>query len=150
MRNTPQNLRQLNNGQVLQVDATGNLVWVTLPPAPADPQVAVNTGNITTNAGNIAANTAAIAGLAAASELKAPVANAAALPPQGSGNNNGDIRIALDNGHMHIWSLSPFNRLRAAASKLGNSSTSFPPGFSNRRISLITAGASHSYTCSMK
>ena len=35
------------------------------------------------------------------SSFKAPVANAAALPP--TGNAAGDVRITLDDGHMHVW-----------------------------------------------
>lgn len=33
--------------------------------------------------------------------LQAPVADAAALPM--NGNTNGDVRITLDNTHMHVW-----------------------------------------------
>jgi len=38
-------------------------------------------------------------------ELKPPVASAAALPA--AGNTDGDIRITLDDGHMHIWNDNP-------------------------------------------
>lgn len=37
----------------------------------------------------------------AVSELKAPVPNAAALPT--TGNTNGDMRITLNDGHVHVW-----------------------------------------------
>ncbi len=38
-------------------------------------------------------------------ELKPPVASAAALPA--AGNTDGDIRVTLDDGHMHIWNDNP-------------------------------------------
>ena len=62
--------------------------------APVTLQVTGLDGKVTTLQGTVT-------GLSAATQHSAPVANAAALPA--TGNTDGDVRVTLDDHHLHVW-----------------------------------------------